>query len=204
MDQGDVRFQACAPLGTLRQLVQEPLRVRSLPGPCVGTSEISQGVRARSRQGPRLLEFGDCVLEEPLLFQGAAEIEMGRGEARVQKEGLSVLRHRLIEFPRVEEGVPQIRVDDERDRIQLQGPIRLGNRLLAAAHVPEEDGIPMVSRREARLQLDGPLELGLRPRPIPIVEELHAPQRSMRLSEMLVDLQRFERSGPRPGVALLG
>ena len=26
----------------------------------------------------------------------------------------------------------------------------------------------------------------------------------MRLSEMLVDLQRFERSGPRPGVALLG
>src|SRR5206468_5910665 len=113
-----------------------------------------------------------------------------------------MLRDGLIELARVEEGVAQIGADDELDGIQLQRTIRLGERLPEPAHVPEADGIPVMSRREAWLQLDRPFELGLRPGPIPIVEELHSPQRGVRLGELLVDLKRFECRDPCPRITL--
>src|ERR1700675_2130975 len=63
VNQRDIRFQACAPLGQLRQLVQESPGVRSLSSQRVAAREISQRISALPRQGPGLQEFGDGVLE---------------------------------------------------------------------------------------------------------------------------------------------
>src|SRR5439155_23618732 len=114
-----------------------------------------------------------------LLLIGHSKAPVSSAKSRVKVDGFSGLRDRRAIIALKEVGSCKMQIDHHRERMGFAAPLYLLSCVVQAPEGPQRRRIPIARVRIVRLQLQRAMEFLRRACPVPVVQSLDNPKRSM-------------------------
>ena len=122
-------------------------------------------------------------------------------KSRFEFQRLSILGDALVQLARIIENRSHILINDEREWVDLLRVCFFRERISVSSNCCKVTGVPVMTESVSLIKLESVFEFLFSSGPIPVIKSDDVSDRSLRLNERVVDLQRLccRRFGSRHG-----
>lgn len=143
MNEGDSERADGVSPGVRHQLFEDAARLGGASCGGVRVGQAALAVDGAGSEAHRSLQLADGLCGQPLEQERPAEVGMGVGKIRVEREGLAADGDRAVVVPRKVVGVGEVGGDDKGLRVEFCGASVLFDGLVVAPELGKEFRVPV-------------------------------------------------------------